>query len=235
MEYMEDLELVRTIMGKLTKQGFLRTPRKDSITYDVKYRAHKLSNRVYTITSIVDNLLYVSLEIEETELTHSEYAELPHFKLASRVFCGVDVNIIADSDFERLYEYCSVLDEELKQLEASIVQPTVKELELDFKTLGDLRKHELDVLNDAMSSIGIPRLLLALAKDSPGAREFITDYKAVVDEAAKWSNQDTLTNLKIAGGFLARSLHKAVSEGGAALECLPARNCLKFLEEISKN
>lgn len=114
----------------LIKYGFIRDKSLDFNDDGNRFTCFRVSegSHMYVSKCVGFGEVYLSANNDNGNLPYEIYSALPNYKKATWDYNGVSINRLTDKDLKEFYEACVAYEKEYKDMEASIVYPSLDEL-----------------------------------------------------------------------------------------------------------
>ena len=143
----------------LTKYGFVRWPEKDCSDDGNRFTCYRAGNKVRVSKLVSEGSAYLSIDsqVGNGTLPYDVYSKLPHYHEATWAYNGVSVACLTDNSLKAFYNACVAYEKEYEEAEASIVYPTLEEIQdkavkLTTKSLLELSKVEMLLSNHGLEA-----------------------------------------------------------------------------------
>ena len=133
----------------LVKYGFTRWPEEDFSDDGNRFSCYRVGKKVRVSKLVADGQVYLSSDssVGNGTLPFEVYSKLPHYNSASWSYNGISIAVLTEYDIIAFRDACIAYEKEYEEAEATIVYPTLEELEakateVTAKTLLELNKVE---------------------------------------------------------------------------------------------
>lgn len=112
----------------LAKYGFIRTPENDYSDDGSRFQTYKVGNKVQVSKHVSEGEVYLSGNINSSDLAYDVYSQLPHYGAAEWKYNGVSLSTLTEEDLQNFYDACVAYEKEWDEAVANLVLPTEEEL-----------------------------------------------------------------------------------------------------------
>jgi hypothetical protein len=138
----------------LVKYGFVRWPEEDFSDDGNRFTCFRAGKKVRVSKLVSEGCAYLSIEssVGNGTLPYDVYSKLPHYHEATWAYNGVSVACLTDNSLKAFYNACVAYEKEYEEAEASIVYPTLEEIQdhavkVTAKSLVELTQVEMLLKN----------------------------------------------------------------------------------------
>ena len=158
----------------LAKFGFVRWPEEDFSDDGNYFTCYRAGKAVRVSKLVADGKVYLSIDSScgKGTVPYEVYIALPNYRKANWDYNGVSIETLTETDLQEFYNACIAYEEEYENAEASLVYPTLDELQKKANQLYMHKKAEITHLKDLFDSYAFD----AIMKLSPHELKTCQEY-----------------------------------------------------------
>lgn len=141
----------------LTKYGFVRWPEKDFSDDGSHFTCYRVGNKVRVSKLVSNGRVFLSIDssVGNGTLPYDTYSKLPNYYNANWRYNNVSLAALLDEDLQIFYEACLAYEKEYEEAEASLVYPTLEELQKKAVEIYMSHMKEIKEIQELFSRYGV--------------------------------------------------------------------------------
>lgn len=132
----------------LIKYGFIRDINRDFSDDGTRFTTYRAGNNIKVTKAVCQGQVYIAASVAGN-LGYSEYSSLPHYKKLA-MLNGVNLSSLTEDDLKEFYNDCLAYEQEYKNLEKTIADPTVDKVIEQCKKINSIRRAEINHIDSIL-------------------------------------------------------------------------------------